>query len=101
MARYFSLMGKRVEVQYRAGDVRLEATGTLTADSGRSIFLEEQFVQNGKVKMFRWEIPYPCILRVNESAARPGDGTVPRSSAREDETARSKLMAFRRRTETI
>jgi len=69
MSRYHALLGKRVEVQYRAGDVILPATGTLAADSGRSIFLEEKLVQRGQVKSFRWEIPYTYILSLDESFA--------------------------------
>jgi hypothetical protein len=64
MARYFALVGKRVEVQYRAGDIYLPATAVLVADSGKSIFLEERFSQNGVVKAFRWEIPYVSIMRI-------------------------------------
>ncbi len=71
MAQYFALLGCRVEVHYRTGDVFLPATGTLVADSGRSIFLEERFSQRGQVKTFRWEIPYPCIVRLTESVAPP------------------------------
>lgn len=71
MARYFELLGRRIEVQYRAGDIFLPATGTLVADSGKSIFLEEHFCQRGTVKSFRWEIPYQCIVRLEESPAPP------------------------------
>ncbi len=69
MSRYHALLGRRVEVQYRAGDVILPATGTLAADSGKSIFLEEKLVQRGQVKSFRWEIPYTCILSLDENFA--------------------------------
>lgn len=71
MARYSELLGKRIEVYYRAGDIFLPAVGTMAADSGKSIFLEEQYTQQGKVKNFRWEIPYECILRLEESTAPP------------------------------
>ncbi|HYL10848.1 MAG TPA: hypothetical protein VEU31_08935 [Candidatus Acidoferrales bacterium] len=64
MARYSALLGHGVEVQYRAGDLLLPAKGTLRADSGRSIFLEQKIEQRGQVKTFRWEIPYPCIVRI-------------------------------------
>ncbi len=67
MARYHALLGRRVEVHYRAGDIFLPATGTLAADSGKSIFLEEHFCQRGTVKTFRWEIPYQCIVKLGES----------------------------------
>jgi hypothetical protein len=66
MARYSSFLGRRVEVQYRAGDIILPASGVLAADSGRSIFLEEHFEQRGRQKHFRWEIPYQFIIRIAE-----------------------------------
>jgi hypothetical protein len=55
-----------VEVQYRAGDILLPASGTFVADSGRSIFLEQNFEQRGQHKHFRWEIPYQCLVRIEE-----------------------------------
>ena len=67
MARYANFMGKRVLVHYRAGEVTLPATARLVADSGRSIFLEEHYVLRGRVQTFRWEIPYSCVLRMEES----------------------------------
>ncbi len=81
MARFFGLLGKRVEVHYRAGDIFLPATGTLVADSGRSIFLEEHFCQRGTVKTFRWEIPYQCIVTLNENTAAPDPLSPPVSSS--------------------
>jgi hypothetical protein len=69
MCRYHELLGRRVEVQYRAGDVILPATGWLAADSGKSIFLEEKLAQRGQVKTFRWEIPYSCMLSLDENFA--------------------------------
>ncbi len=77
MARYCALLGKRVEVSYRAGDIELPAIGILVADSGKSIFLEEHFSQHGRVQTFRWEIPYQWIVRLNESDSGP---TAPLSS---------------------
>jgi len=67
MARYAAFLGRFVDVQYRAGDICLPASGTFVADSGRSIFLEQHYEQHGQTKNFRWEIPYQCILRVEES----------------------------------
>lgn len=64
MARYSAFLGRKVEVQYRAGDVCLPASGTFIADSGRSIFLEQHFDQRGTQKTFRWEVPYSHIIRV-------------------------------------
>jgi hypothetical protein len=66
MARYSAFLGRRVEVQYRAGDILLPASGTLVADSGRSIFLEQNFEQRGQHKHFRWEIPYQYLVRIEE-----------------------------------
>ena len=68
MARYSAFLGRRVEVQYRAGDILLPASGTFVADSGRSIFLEQQFEQHGNHRQFRWEIPYQYIVRLGEKA---------------------------------
>ena len=77
MARYSSLLGHRVEVHYRAGDILLPASGTLVADSGRSIFLEQHLMQRGQLKHFRWEIPYQYIVRLEEApeaeAVKPAD----------------------------
>lgn len=67
MARYSAFLGRTVEVQYRAGEILLPASGTLVADSGRSIFLEQHFDQRGQTKQFRWEIPYQYIVRIQES----------------------------------
>jgi hypothetical protein len=71
MARYSALLGRRIEVSYRAGDIVLPATGRLAADSGKSIFLEESYRQLGHVKTFRWEIPYPSIIELSEVAEGP------------------------------
>jgi hypothetical protein len=66
MARYSAFLGRRVEVHYRAGDILLPASGIFVADSGRSIFLEQSFVQRGQQKHFRWEIPYQFIVRLEQ-----------------------------------
>jgi hypothetical protein len=71
MARYSALLGRRIQVRYRAGEITLPATGTLAADSGKSIFLEESYHQLGQVKTFRWEIPYPSILELGEMPEGP------------------------------
>jgi len=73
MAKYSTMLGMRVQVEYRAGDIYLPAVGTLAADSGKSIFLEERFPKSESVKTFRWEIPYQCIVKVKEIEA--GDST--------------------------
>jgi len=66
MARYSAFLGRKVEVQYRAGDILLPASGTFVADSGRSIFLEQKYEQRGSQRHFRWEIPYQYIVRLEE-----------------------------------
>jgi hypothetical protein len=66
MARYSAFLGLQVEVQYRAGDILLPASGTFVGDTGRSIFLEQNLEQRGQHRNFRWEIPYPCIVRLAE-----------------------------------
>ena len=68
MAHYSALLGRRIEVHYRSGETVLPATGTLAADSGKSIFLEENVSQQGEVRKFRWEISYNHIVRLAESA---------------------------------
>jgi hypothetical protein len=67
MSRYSSYLGRVVDVMYRAGDICLPASGMFVGDSGRSIFLEQHYEQHGQLKNFRWEIPYSCIVRLEES----------------------------------
>src|SRR3979411_1764460 len=74
MARYSAFLGRRGEVQYRAGDILLPASGTFVADSGRSIFLEQSFSQRGQQKHFRWEIPYQYIVRLEEKDEEEAKG---------------------------
>ena len=71
MARYSDLLGHRIHITYRAGDIVLPATGNVAADSGKSIFLEESYQQKGSVKTFRWEIPYACIIQLYECPEVP------------------------------
>src|SRR5258707_3931296 len=78
MARYSDLLGSRIQVTYRAGAIVLPATGNLAADSGKSIFLEESYQQKGSVKTFRWEIPYMCIVHLNECAEIPNPSASPK-----------------------
>jgi len=68
MASFAHFLGRRVTVQYRAGDLLLPASGTFAADSGRSIFLEQHVEQHGKRSYFRWEIPYQYIYKIEEAA---------------------------------
>jgi hypothetical protein len=80
MARYAALVGRRIEVRYREGDIFLPVTGILAADSGRSIFLEEHFSRQRDVKTFRWEIPYGAIVEIavtsTPEAAAPGSSSL-------------------------
>jgi hypothetical protein len=60
----------------------LTAAGTLTDDSGKSIFLEERFSQHGKTKMLRHEIPFQCLVRLREDTQAslprlPGEDSLP------------------------
>jgi hypothetical protein len=86
MARYSAFLGRKVEVQYRAGDILLPASGTFVADSGRSIFLEQHFEQKGQQKHFRWEIPYQYIVRLEEKKEASNE-PVPAASAGAAKTA--------------
>lgn len=79
MARYSAFLGLQVEVQYRAGDILLPASGTFVGDTGRSIFLEQSFEQRGQHRQFRWEIPYQYVVRLSEKAnpATPASSATP------------------------
>jgi hypothetical protein len=92
MARYSLLLGRSVEVHYRAGDICLPAVGTLVADSGRSIFLEQHYEQRGQEKHFRWEVPYQYIVRIEE---RPPVQTAAAAATRtaEESTSESSTEA--------
>jgi hypothetical protein len=69
--RYTSLVGKRVEAEYRAGKAHLLATGMLMSDTGKSILLEEHSTSGGKKKTMRVEIPYSFVIRVIEAKLEP------------------------------
>jgi len=71
MGLYTSLLGKRVDVRYRAGDIHLSAIATLVADTGDRISLEDRVSQGGKEKTIRTEIPYEYLLRISEVKAQP------------------------------
>ena len=99
MARYSALLGLQVEVQYRAGDILLPASGTFVGDTGRSVFLEQNFEQRGQRRHFRWEIPYQYIVRLAEKtesvtpstqdSATPNESSpaeIPQASGSHEET---------------
>jgi hypothetical protein len=79
MARYSAFLGLQVEVQYRAGDILLPASGTFVGDTGRSIFLEQNLEQKGQHRHFRWEIPYQYIVRLAEKPDLGGSPTPEKS----------------------
>jgi hypothetical protein len=84
MARYDSLVGKRVEAQYRAAEIHLLAVGTLISDSGKSVILEDRFSAGGKDKTMRVEIPYEYLVRLVETKASPAaPAPLPPSSTKE------------------
>jgi hypothetical protein len=114
MARYSAFLGLQVEVQYRAGDILLPASGTFVGDTGRSIFLEQNLEQRGQRRHFRWEIPYPCIVRLAEKpepvestaqekplisrppaaeTAQPASANQERESGEQEESAVDRLKA--------
>ena len=64
MAEYWQFLGRKVTVRYRVGEILLSATGLFSADSGRSIFLEQHTELRGAPTYFRWEIPYAYIYRI-------------------------------------
>jgi hypothetical protein len=101
MARYANMMGRRVEVHYRAGEITLPATALLVADSGRSIFLEEHYVLRGRTQTFRWEIPYSCILRLEESRkpSKPAKEYSPDPATPSESDADLRFLPLRDRAE--
>src|SRR5271169_6282934 len=99
MARYSALLGRRIQVTYRAGDIVLPATGNLAADSGKSIFLEESYKQQGKVKTFRWEIPYGCIVELHQvpEIPRPSASVIEPQEAAEEAVRQPGVLEFKNR----
>jgi hypothetical protein len=79
MGRFASLVGKRVEAHYRAGDIHLSAVGTLVTDTGKAIFIEERFSQGGKNKTMRVEIPYEYVVRIALATEAPPAPALPHS----------------------
>ena len=98
MARYSAFLGHKVELQYRAGDICLPATGTFVADSGRSIFLEQRFDHLGTQKTFRWEVPYQYIVRIER---RPPESASLSDPVLQTSTAEPAPDAFEPAQETV
>jgi hypothetical protein len=57
-------------VLYRAGDVQLSASGALASDSGASVYVEDRFMDSGKEKIIRVEIPYGFVISLEEKPAK-------------------------------
>jgi hypothetical protein len=74
-------------VRYRVGEMLLSASGVFSADSGRSIFLEQHLEQRGTRKYFRWEIPYPYIYRIQSHGTLEYVGEGNQESSNEAETS--------------
>ena len=89
MAEYSQFLGCRVTVRYRVGEMLLSASGVFSADSGRSIFLEQHLEQRGVRKYFRWEIPYPYIYRIEAHGTLEYVGEGNQESSNEAETSGS------------
>lgn len=66
-----SLVGKRVEVVYRAQDIHMCVTATLTRDSGDYIHLQDRFTQSGRENTLCIAIPYSAVLRIREVVQSP------------------------------
>ena len=88
MARYSVFLGLQVDVQYRAGDILLPASGTFVGDTGRSIFLEQNLEQRGQHRHFRWEIPYQYIVRLAEKPEPVADTALQESCGSEPSAVR-------------
>ena len=71
MPSFASLVGKRVEVSYRAQDIHMCVTATLTRDSGDHIHLQDRFTLAGRENTLRIVIPYSAVLRVREVVHSP------------------------------
>lgn len=71
MSSFSYLIGKRVEVSYRAADIHVSVTATLARDSGKHIHLEDRFFQSGRENMLRIAIPYSSLLRIREVLNSP------------------------------
>ena len=73
MSRYLSFVGKRVEAQYRVADIHQKSAGTLVADTGRCIVIEEHLLQGERRKTMRVEIPYEYVIRLAEVPRSPDE----------------------------
>ncbi len=100
MAKYSMFLGRRVHVEYRAGEVNLPASGTMAADSGKSIFLEERFQKDGSARSFRWEIPYQYIVRIMEIGMAPSVAANGGNGEKVEDEREVQLRPFQRALDT-
>ena len=54
----------------------MSAVGMLVVDTGKSIFIEDNFAQSGRNKLLRVEIPYDYVVRVVEADGDPPNAPV-------------------------
>ncbi len=92
MGRYTHLVGRRVGLSYRDGTTTLLARGTLVADSGDSISIEDRHADSNET--LRWKVPYPRIVRVVESDSAPASDQEPVPKA-------TQSPSFRRRSPRV
>jgi hypothetical protein len=79
MSSFAYLVGKRVEVSYRAADIHVCITATLASDSGEHIHLEDRFFSSGRQSTLRIAIPYSSVLRIREVIRQPEPASAPAS----------------------
>ncbi|MGH7936105.1 MAG: hypothetical protein ACREF8_03755 [Chthoniobacterales bacterium] len=72
MSSFAYLVGKRVEVSYRAADIHMCVIATLARDSAGCIQLEDRFFHAGRESTMRIAIPYSSVLRIRE-VIRPSE----------------------------
>jgi hypothetical protein len=73
MNRYASFVGKRVEARYRVADIHQKSVGTLVADTGRCIVIEEHLLQGERKKTMRVEVPYEYVICLAEVPRSPDE----------------------------
>jgi len=62
-----------VEARYRVADFHQKSVGTLVADTGRCIVIEEHLLQGERKKTMRVEIPYEYVIRLVEVPRSPDE----------------------------
>ena len=60
-----------MEAQYRVAEIHQKSVGTLVADTGRHIVIEERLLQGERKKTMRMEIPYEYVIRIVEASQSP------------------------------